>query len=612
MKKKLDLSIRKTTFWRAFLLLASSDRKKLIAATFLQIFGGSLDLIGVGLLGILGALAVTGIESKSPGNRVTSILNVLHLNEFTLQTQVSVIGALAAFVLILRTVFSVIFTRKILFFLSSRSARAATDLVGNILAQPLALTRNHTTQEFLFSITWGVRATIVGIIGSSINLLADIFLTLILLTGLLLVDPGIAILTLGMFGSIGFVLYKLLNQRARFIGIQETQLSVQTQEQVAEVLNSYKEITTKHRQGFYFREISDSIKTLSHFQAEQAFMPNITKYVIEGTLVFSTLIVSAIQFSVNDSSRAVATLAIFLGAGSRIAPAVMRIQQNLMGIKGNIGVAKSTIDMNLIFQNEFKIDTEIPRFSVDHGDFRGNLILENVSYRYPGAQNFAVKDFSLHVPVGQFVAIVGDSGAGKSTVADLMLGIAVQNSGNIYVSGLPPKDAIKKWPGALGYVPQEVFISNSNIAKNVGLGYEEREVPKSLVYESLELSALMQFIDEDESGITRATGERGSKLSGGQKQRLGIARALITKPAILILDEATSSLDGQTEAEITDAISKLSGKVTIIVIAHRLATVRHADKVVYMENGIKLAEGTFEELKIAIPKFKIQAERMGL
>jgi len=135
-KSKLELNIRETTFWRAFLLLPRTDRKKLIAATFLQIFGGLLDLIGVGLLGILGALAVTGIESKSPGNRVASILNILHLSNFPLQIQVSVIGGLAALVLVLRTVFSVVFTRKILFFLSSRSARAAIDMVGNILAQP--------------------------------------------------------------------------------------------------------------------------------------------------------------------------------------------------------------------------------------------------------------------------------------------------------------------------------------------------------------------------------------------------------------------------------------------------------------------------------------------
>ena len=604
--------IRMSTFWRALTLLPKVDRNKLLIATGLQVFGGLLDLLGVGLLGIVGALAVTGMESRSSGNRVNSILNLLHLTQMTLQSKVTIIGGLAALVLILRTLFSVYFTRKILFFLSTRSALAAKNLVGNILAQPIALTKNHTTQQFVFSVTWGVRATILGIIGSSINLVADLFLTLILLTGLFIVDPGIALLTLLMFGSIGFGLYKILNQRARNLGIQEATLSVKTQEQVSEVLNAYKEIVSKHRQGYYFKQIGESIRDLSHLQAELAFMPNVSKFVIEGAIVFSTLIVSAIQFTNHDSSRAVATLAVFMGAGSRIAPAVMRIQQNLMGIKGNIGVAKSTIELNSLFISGHKIDENIPKFTNTHNNFVPNLELKNVSYQYPGSDEYAIRDLSLIIKPGEFTAIVGDSGAGKTTLADLILGVAEPDSGEIKISNLLPREAIKCWPGAIGYVPQEVFISNSTVLKNVALGYKENEVPKELIYEALDLASLSSFVKESAADLDLQTGERGSKLSGGQRQRLGIARALVSNPLLIVLDEATSALDGMTESEITSAISDLAGKVTVIVIAHRLATIRSADKVIYLEKGKKVAEGTFEELKNLVPKFKAQAEKMGL
>ncbi len=604
--------LRATTFWNAFSLLPRRDRNRLLAATTLQIFGGLLDLLGVGLLGIIGALAVTGIESREPGSRTSSILNILHLSEFSLQTQVTLIGGLAALVLVLRTIFSVIFTRKILFFLSTRSASAATELVGNILAQPLALTKNHTTQQFVFSVTWGVRATILGIVGSTINLFSDLVLTALLLIGLFIVDPGIAFITLVMFGAIGMGLYKLLNQRARYLGIQEATLSVKTQEQVAEVLSAYKEIVSKHRQGFYFKEIGESVRQLSHFQAEQAFMPNISKYVIEGAIVLSTLVVSAVQFTNHDSSRAVATLAVFMGAASRIAPAVMRIQQNLMGIKGNIGVAKSTIELNSLFQNQYKIDEAIPLFTTDHRNFSAELVLDEVSYKYPGSNVLAVDAVSFIARPGEFVAIVGDSGAGKTTIADLILGIALPDSGEVMISSLPPKEAIRQWPGAVGYIPQDVFVSNSNILGNVTLGFAQSEVPEKLINDSLGLAALRQFVSESSPGLLLETGERGSKLSGGQKQRLGIARAMVTKPALLVLDEATSALDGQTESEITNAISNLAGKVTVVVIAHRLATVRYASKIIYLEKGKKVAEGTFEELKNSVPKFKLQAERMGL
>lgn len=603
---------RMSTFWRAFSLLSVADRKKLFTATALQVFGGLLDLFGVGLLGILGALAVTGMESRETGNRVNSILDFLHLTDMTLQTQVTLIGGLAAFVLILRTFFSVYFTRKILFFLSTRSATAATDLVGNILAQPIALTKKHTSQQIIFSVTWGVRATILGIVGSSINLVADLFLTLILLIGLFFVDPGIALLTLLMFGSIGFGLYKVLNQRSRNLGIQEATQSVKTQEQVSEVLSAYKEIVTKHRQGYYFARIGQSIRELSRLQAEQAFMPNVSKFVIEGTIVFSTLIVSAIQFTNHDSSRAVATLAVFMGAGTRIAPAVLRIQQNLMGIKGNIGVAKSTIELNAFFIDGYKVEQKIPRFTTLHSNFVPELELKNLSYRYPGSDDYAIKDVSFRIKPGEFVAIVGDSGAGKTTLADLILGLAEPSAGEIKLSSLPPREAIKYWPGAIGYVPQEVFISNSTVLNNIALGYEENEVSRELIYEALKIASLTSFIEESTAGMDLQTGERGSKLSGGQRQRLGIARALVSNPLFVVLDEATSALDGMTESEITNAISNLAGKVTVVVIAHRLATVRSADNVIYLEKGIKIAEGTFEELKNLVPKFKAQAEKMGL
>ena len=589
-----------------------NDRTKLTIATLLQLLGGLLDLLGVALLGIVGALAVTGIESSGPGNRVSAVLDFLNLNTYSLQTQVSVIGGGAALILLLRTGFSVFFTRRILFFLSARSARAASELVGNILAQPMALMKNHTTQQFVFSITWGVRATIVGIIGSTINLASDLLLTTLLLMGLFIVDPGIAFLTLLIFGAIGFSLYRLLNQRARFLGIKEAALSVKTQEEVAEALISYKEIITKHREGFYFSQISNSIRELSRYQAEQAFMPNVSKYVIEAAIVFSTIIVSAIQFTSHDSAHAVATLAVFMGAASRIAPAVMRIQHNLMGIKGNIGVAQATIEMNLLFKNEFKLDKEIPQFSVDHEGFRAELSLKEVSYRYPSAGTFAVEEVSMTIKPGEFVAIVGDSGAGKTTLADLILGVALPTSGTIAISGVDPKEAIRKWPGATAYVPQEAFVANSDVLTNVALGFDPITIPEDLIWNSLRMSALEEFILGKESGLKLETGERGNKLSGGQRQRLGIARALITNPLLLILDEATSSLDGETESQITEAISALAGKVTIVVIAHRLATIRSADKIIYLEEGKKIGEGNFEELKASIPKFKKQAERMGL
>jgi ABC-type multidrug transport system fused ATPase/permease subunit len=210
------------------------------------------------------------------------------------------------------------------------------------------------------------------------------------------------------------------------------------------------------------------------------------------------------------------------------------------------------------------------------------------------------------------VAITGSSGAGKTTLVDLLLGVHTPTSGDIYISGLSPLDAFQKWPGATAYVPQETVIINGNIWENIALGFDYDPGHEKYVREALKLSNLEDYVESLPEGLFTKVGDRGHKLSGGQRQRLGIARALFTKPKLLVLDEATSSLDAQTEADITEAIKSLKGKTTIIMIAHRLSSVRDADQVIFMINGIIESFGTFDEVRKEVPNFDKQANLMGL
>jgi ABC-type multidrug transport system fused ATPase/permease subunit len=213
---------------------------------------------------------------------------------------------------------------------------------------------------------------------------------------------------------------------------------------------------------------------------------------------------------------------------------------------------------------------------------------------------------------GETVAIVGPSGAGKSTLIDLLLGIYLPSSGAIKISGCAPSESITRWPGAIGYVPQEVVLMSGSIAKNVASGFEATGISSDLIEDALNVAQLTNFVAGLPLGVATEVGERGGKLSGGQRQRVGIARAMFTKPQLLVLDEATSSLDGQTESEISEAIQGLKGKVTLILIAHRLSTVQKADRVIYLKNGEIVAQGSFEEVRKLVPDFNKQAQLMGL
>jgi ABC-type multidrug transport system fused ATPase/permease subunit len=193
-----------------------------------------------------------------------------------------------------------------------------------------------------------------------------------------------------------------------------------------------------------------------------------------------------------------------------------------------------------------------------------------------------------------------------------MMGVLEPSSGEIMISGMTPNEAINKWPGSIGYVPQDVSIFTGSVKSNVSLGFSEEEVRSEQVRKALGSAMLLEFIQGLEDGLDNSVGEGGTSLSGGQRQRLGIARAMFTDPKLLVLDEATSALDGETELEVSKAIRRLRGNTTIIMIAHRLSTVRDADMVVYMESGKVVSTGTFEEVRSQVPDFDKQASLMGL
>jgi ABC-type multidrug transport system fused ATPase/permease subunit len=210
------------------------------------------------------------------------------------------------------------------------------------------------------------------------------------------------------------------------------------------------------------------------------------------------------------------------------------------------------------------------------------------------------------------VAIVGPSGAGKTSLIDALLGVSMPSEGVIKISGLSSSEAISKWPGAIAYVPQDINISNGTIAYNVGLGYQLSEISESEIWSALETAQLADFVRNLPLGLQTPVGDRGSKLSGGQRQRLGIARALLSNPKLLVLDEATSALDGKSELDVSDAINALKGSMSVVLIAHRLSTVRNADLVVYLDKGRLVTSGSFDEVRKRVPDFDHQAKLMGI
>lgn len=603
---------RNSVIARSIRILSSSDRKKIIAVVAIQISFGLLDLAGVALVGILGALAITGVQARAPGDRVSMVLQILHLDDNTLQSQATIIGLLAAALLISKTFFSVIFIRKTIFFLSRRSAAISANLTSRVLAQSLVKVQSRSMQQTLYAVTSGVNSIAMNVLGTTVAIISDTSLLVILAAGLFIVDPIVALSTFIVFAAIAYILYRLMQVRAIRLGEEQRFLEIESSEKTLEVLNSYREIVVRNRRSFYSRELGRIRYKLADVIAERAFMPNISKYVIEITVVLGSLGIAALQFAVNDAARAFAVLAVFMAASTRISPAILRLQQGAVSIKSSIGSAGPTLDL-IEELEELSLGSEkVDDLNFEHVGFTGEIELQNVTLTYPTKKLPAVKDISLNIKQGQVVSFVGPSGAGKTTIIDVILGVLEPDSGNVQIQGHPPLGAIKLWPGAIGYVPQDVMISNGTIRQNVCLGYSPSEVEEDDIWQALEVAQLAEFIRELPEGLDTPVGDRGTKLSGGQRQRLGIARAMFTKPKLLVLDEATSSLDGTTEASISEAVHNLKGGVTIVMIAHRLSTVKESDVIHYLAKGKLEMSGTFDELRRNIPEFDKQAQLMGM
>lgn len=609
---KTRADFARTTLGRSFYVLPKSDRRKLCAVLVFQIFLGLLDLIGIAVFGVLGALAVTGVGSRTPGGSINTILETLGLSGLSLQWQATVLSVFATGLLVGKTLLSAIFIRKTMFFLGRRGASISSLLVSRLLSQPLQIIQQRSMQQNLFAVTGGVSTITLGVLGTSVALISDISLLLIMLTGLFIVDPIIALSALLVFGGIGYLLYRLMSVKANSLGIQQSDLNIESNQLVLEVLGSYRELVVRNRRRYYAKSIGKQQLKLANNSAEIAFMPNIGKYVIEVTVVLGILFISAIQFALQDAANAVGALSVFLAASTRIAPAVLRVQQGALHIRGSLAAGLPTLNLIEEIGIEALLIEDDSYLDLSHSGFTGDVQVSNVQLTYPGELNPAISGISFEISRGESVALVGPSGAGKTSLVDVILGVLSPDHGVINISGVAPLQAFEKWQGAVSYVPQDVVITNGTVRENVSLGFPVNVATDEIVWKALETSHLAEFVRGLPQGLDTRVGDSGTKLSGGQRQRLGIARALFTNPALLVLDEATSALDGQTEADISLAIQSLKGSVTVIMIAHRLSTVRSADRVIYMDQGHIAAQGSFEEVRSLVPDFDSQAKLMGL
>lgn len=593
-------------------LFDSKDRLKLFLTTIIQIFLSIFDLVGLVLIGLLGTVIISGFQSSSIGNREAYILGLFSLETMNIQSRVAVLGLLIAVIFSTKTICSIYLTKKSLYFVSRRGAYLSSKLVTLIFSNSITKYSKFSHQEIIYCISTGIANLTTGVLANLVIVISDIALLIVLFLGLLLINPIVSISSLFMFSIAAYAINRIMKLHFFALGVEESDLAIESNDKTFEILNTYREATVRNTRLNYISKIQDQRFKLAEIQALRNYIPRLNKYLIEITMISGILLVAGLQFIINDAAEAISNLAIFLAAATRVAPAVLRIQQGIISIQSGLGNSKKTIE---IIEHLSKSTSEVvngnsPDFV--YNDFKPTISIKNLEFSYSLMGAPVLEGLNLEILPGEQIAVVGSSGAGKTTLVDLILGIHSPTKGKVTVSGRDPLASISAWPGAIAYVPQDIFVVNGSVWENVTLGFNIDVSREKLVWDALILARADKLVRDLPDGLLSKIGESGYKLSGGEKQRIGIARALFTKPKLLILDEATSALDADTEMDVTDAIKSLKGNTTTVMIAHRLSSVRNADKVVFMSGGKIKSIGTFNEVRDQVPDFDKQANLMGL
>ena len=609
----LNLSVFKfTEIKKVLLLLEKKDRLKLFLVLVVNTFLAFLDLFGVALIGVTSAILIRGLQGLTAGDQVSRFLELTNLDGLPQRNLLILLGSTAICFFIVKTILSVYFLRRTLRYMSIRNAQISSVLVSKMLNRPIEKIFSKSIQHQIYNVTGGVERLVGGAVTSLVVIASDLVLLLVIIVGLMLVDPITSIGTFFVFTGIGFLLYFLLHKRVAVLNSKFAYESIYLNQKISEGINSFRDLFIKGGREFYVNEIRKTKMELAGYNAEIKFIPNISKYTIEVSVILGISIVAGIQFYLFDSNRAIAVISVFLAASSRIAPAIIRLQQNVITVKSNLSAAKPTFELIDELNGIEELEKTETLITTNHKDFSPRVNLRNLKFIYSDAIGYTIQDISLEISEGKFIAFVGPSGGGKSTLVDLVLGLLAPSSGSVTISGLTPVDAIKKWPGSIGYVPQDVFIENSTVKENICLGFNPELVQDDLVWQALDLADLSEFVQGLDGQLSYRISDAGKNLSGGQRQRLGIARALLTKPKIVIFDEATSALDAETENRVSESILKLTGECTVIFIAHRLSVVRSADMIYYIDKGRIVNQGTFVELRSINADFNNQANFMGI
>jgi ATP-binding cassette subfamily C protein len=587
--------------------MSSRERIKLLLLTTLRALLSFLDLAGILAIGLVVTSTAFFLTSGSDPNRILDFAG-LKLPAINAQTLPLVsLGVLMLF--LAKALLSVVLTKRVAFFVATVEARSAKTIAEISFGGDLGDARKRSQEEMMYAIQQGSPSAFNGLLNSANTFLTESMLFLVIIIGFLLVDPLATFAAVIYFSIVAIMIQYFVGSRMYEAGQIVADGSIQANTAVSDLLAVFRELLVLGKREKYVEAIYRARLAAADSAATQHYLSGMPRYIIEASLLVGVGLFVLAQAMTGDIAKSAATLGVFLSGGFRLTAALLPLQSALLSIKSLIPAAKTAQEILrlapsfLPYTNSRTSEVFDTRRLTNTPDHRTPLGVnfQDVSFSYKASDRPAISNVTFEIKPGAQVAFMGPSGAGKSTIADLLCQVLSPTSGSILMTKAAGSEVKGLGPAGVSYVPQKPGLVSGTILENVALGEDLETASRDRAIEALRLAHLEALIEDLPEGLDTQLGKLKDGFSGGQMQRLGLARALYTRPGLLIMDEATSALDADSEAEIQTALNQMRGTVTVVLIAHRLNTIQHADKVFLVENGQISDSGSFKELNARNP-----------
>ena len=592
---------------KLFRLLNTSEKRKFYMLLPLVTVMALFQVIGIASVMPFLAL-VTDPDIVQTDSRLRWVYDTLGFQSTEAFLTFAGLGALA--LLVISNALAAITEYSQLRYSWSLNHALSVRILRDYLSKPYVFFLDHNTSALATNILAEVKQTVRGFVLALVNMLSRTVVTLFILALLVVVNPSLAMMTFGFLGVAYALVFVMVRRMMAEAGRKRTQSDRARFKIATEALAGIKDIKILGNERTFLKRYEHHSRTYERYVAKQQLVGFLPRYAFE-TIAFGGMVVVVLVVMLRGSGlqAILPTLGVYAFATLRLLPALQSLFTSLTSMRFSVhSVDVLYEDLDVLSATTSEDLT--PASSVEPLSFQRRIDLRDITFEYPNSERPVLDDFNLTLEANTTVGIVGSTGSGKTTLIDILLGLLTPTEGHLEIDGVPVDAGnVRAWQRNLGYVPQQIYLSDDTVAANIAFGVRSKDIDRAAVERAAKMASVHDFIvSEMPQGYDTIIGERGVRLSGGQRQRLGIARALYHDPSVLVFDEATSALDGVTEESIFQAVSALGKSKTIVMIAHRITTVRDCDVIYLLDKGHIVTSGTFDHLLETSDTFRAMAK----